>query len=67
LLRTAPCDIMPTNPETELTKIKAAETAAVSFKLAHPKMIIRGLRIMPPPIPISPLKNPSKAPMTRAR
>ena len=48
----------PINPEIELTKINKAETAAVCFKVPHFNKTIIGLRIIPPPIPISPDTKP---------
>ena len=57
----------PKRPAIELTKINNAETAAVCFMVAHPKRSSTGLKIIPPPIPISPDINPITAPMNNAK
>ena len=53
-------------PESELSKIKSADAAADSFIFAQWNKIITGLKIIPPPIPIIPAKNPSMAPIANA-
>ena len=54
------------NPEREFRKINSADAAADSFTLAQWNKMIIGLKIIPPPIPIIPEKNPSIAPITTA-
>ena len=49
---------MPTNPESEFTNMNTAAVAAADFTVAHRFSKIIGERNIPPPTPISPLKNP---------
>ncbi len=56
----------PSNPAAEFRNINAAVTAAVSFMLDQPRSKSRGLRMIPPPIPIIPEKKPSTAPIGAA-
>src|SRR5210317_1453077 len=57
----------PKSPEKELTQINKAETAAASFILPQFNNKITGERIIPPPIPMSPEKNPIPIPMHNAK
>ena len=61
-----PFDKKPKSPEIEFTKINNAETAALFLMSAQPKSKITGLKIMPPPMPINPDKNPINAPINNA-
>ena len=61
-----PFDKNPKSPEIEFTKINNAETAALFLISAQPKSKITGLKMIPPPIPINPDKNPITAPMKSA-
>lgn len=58
-----PLNERPINPEILFTKIKRDEMAAVCFISAQCNIIIRGLKIMPPPIPIIPEKIPINNPI----
>lgn len=62
-----PFDKNPKSPEMEFTKINKAETAALFLISAQPKSKITGLKIIPPPMPINPDKNPITAPMKSAK
>ena len=62
-----PCKTKPNKPAIEFTKINNAEIAAVCFIVAHPKSSNIGLKMIPPPIPINPDKNPITAPIQSAK
>ena len=62
-----PFDKNPKSPEMEFTKINEAETAALFLISAQPKSKSTGLKMIPPPIPIKPDKNPIKAPISNAK
>ena len=66
-LKVVPADKRPIIPETEFNQINAAEIAAVSLMLAHPRISNSGLKIIPPPIPIRPEKKPIINPKLRER
>ena len=61
-----PMETNPKRPEMEFTKINNAVTAAVCFMFAHPNSSNIGLKIIPPPIPINPDRNPINAPIANA-
>jgi len=49
-------------PGIELTRMNRAETAEAVFVLAHRIKISKGVRKIPPPVPVNPESSPSPAP-----
>ena len=58
--------MLPRRPEIELTRINSAETADAVFVFAQRIKISKGVRNMPPPVPVNPESSPSPAPTYRA-
>lgn len=58
--------MLPSSPDTELTRIKRAETADAVLVRAQCMKITSGVRNMPPPVPVSPDNRPSPAPTPKA-
>lgn len=54
--------ILPAKPAIEFTRIKTTEAAAVAFTGAHFINKIKGVKKIPPPVPVRPAKNPIPAP-----
>src|ERR1700736_972183 len=54
------------SPAMELTRMNNAETAAACRMWAHRKNKRRGVRKIPPPVPVRPERNPTAAPVPRA-
>ena len=67
LLKCIPLVTCPANPDNEFTKMNRALTAAVRFMSAHFNSNNIGDKMIPPPIPISPDKNPITAPIITDR
>ena len=53
----------PASPARELTRMNAAETAAAWRGTSQPRRIIRGVRKMPPPVPVMPASPPRRPPV----
>ena len=60
-----PFIIDPDNPARLLTNMNKADTAAVCFISAQCKSNIKGLKIIPPPMPIIPEKKPMIKPIIK--
>ncbi len=58
---------LPKSPAIEFRKMNKAETQAISFTFPHEKISMMGVKIIPPPIPIIPLTNPSAAPINNPK
>ena len=52
----------PTSPAIEFTQMNSAETAAACRMCAHRQNSNNGVRNIPPPVPVSPERNPRPAP-----
>ena len=58
--------INPARPAIEFTKINNAETADACFVFAHLEKSKRGVRKIPPPVPVRPERNPIPEPTASA-
>src|SRR5207244_8761925 len=56
----------PARPAIEFTKINNAETADACFVFAHLEKRRRGVRKIPPPVPVRPERNPMPEPTANA-